>query len=418
MMKIRDLKITNTGITTLKSNKVRQIISFLEEHYEIRINRFKQSQKEIVSKTKKYAFPPSLDDISLHLQENEIAVSDSILRKIINSPNQISTYDPITEYFYSIGDAYQGVSHIDKFCAMIKAVNYGDRVGQNYYQNRLTQVFRKWMVASVACSLRIQQNEVALGLIQEEEGTGKTTICNWLCPEPLKMMFTRSDREKNGFNIRHAFTENFIVLFDEFLGLNHFTAETFKSTMSAVDIDVKERHDPFPVRKPRIANAMFTTNNKTGRNKGFLFPGLGTRRFACIHIESIEYDRIMEDIDVNQMWSEAYTLFRGGFNYKWQPKDFQEFAEMNERFMIETNAVQIIEANFCKPSNGHAGMWMTPTELMVLFKEKRLAGRDSLAELSPEKIGIALRQLGYEKKGKRIDGLTKYPYYVHPLFPV
>ena len=416
MPKIRDLKLTFTNNSTLKSNKIRQIIDFLEEHYEIRINRFKPSQKEIVSKTKKYIFPPSLDDISLHLQENEIAVSDTILRKIINSPNQIQTYDPITEYFYSIADAYHGISHIDLFCSMIKAVNYGDRVGENYYQNRFVQVFRKWMVASVGCSLREQQNEVALGLIQEEEGTGKTTICNWLCPEPLKMMFTRSDREKNGFNLRQSFTENFIVLFDEFIGLNHFTAETFKSTMSAVEIDVKDRHDPFPVRKPRIANAMFTTNNKTGRNKGFLFSGLGTRRFACIHIESIQYDRLMAEVDVNQMWAEAYTLFKGGFNYKWQPKDFIEFAEVNERFMIETNAVQILEANFARPVNGRDGLWMTPMELMVLFKEKRLAGRDSLAELSPEKIGIALRQLGYEKKGKWIDGTTKYPYHVMPLF--
>ena len=415
-MKIRNLQVTSPDSNALKSNKIRLIIDFLNEHYEIRINRFKQSEKEIISKTKKYNFPPSLDDISLHLQENEISVSDSILRKIINSPNQIQNYDPISEYFFDIKDLFKGVSHIDKFCSFIKAKSYNDRVGKNYYQDRFINIFRKWLVSAVAGGLRVQQNEVALGLIQEEEGTGKTTICDWLCPKPLKMMFVRSDKEKNGFNMRHSFTENFIVLFDEFIGLNHFTAETFKSTMSAVEIDVKERHDPFPKRKPRITNAMFTSNNKTGKNKGFLFPGLGTRRFACLHIESIEYDKIMNEINVDQIWAEAYMLFKGGFNYKWGPNNFIEFAEYNERFFIETNAVQIIEANFTKPLNGSDGIWMTPTELMILFNEKHMASRDNLSELSPEKIGIALKQLGYDKKGKRINGLTKYPYYVKLLF--
>lgn len=414
MTKIRELKVTNPESTALRSNKIRQIVDFLQEHYEIRINRFKPSQKEIISKTKKYVFPPSLDDISLHLAENEIFISDNILRKIFNSPNQINNFDPITEYFSAL--EFKGISHIDKFATLIEAKEYHDRVGEGYYQNRQIRIIRKWLVASVACSLGDQQNEVALGLIQEEEGTGKTTICNWLCPEPLKMMFVKSDKEKNGFNLRQAFTENFMVLFDEFVGLTKFTAESFKSTMSSKDIDIKISNDPFPRRKIRIANAMFTTNNKTGREKGFLFSGLGTRRFACLHIESIQYDRIMNDLDVDQIWAEAYTLYKGGFDYKWGPKDFLEFGEYNERFMIETNAVHIIESNFTKPTNGSDGVWITPTDLMIMFKEKGMASRDNLNDLSPEKVGTALRQLGYEKKGKRVEGVVSYPYYVKPLF--
>lgn len=414
-MKIRDLNISSKESKALKSNKIRQIIDFLEENYEIRINRFKQSEKEIVSKSKSYTFPPSLDDISLHLQENEIAVSDSILRKIINSPNQIQTYNPIEEYFDGLKKVYKGTSHIDKLCTLMVAKEFNDKE-EGHYQVRMIKLLKKWLVASVACGLQDHQNEVAMGLIQEEEGTGKTTICNILCPPPLKMMFIRSDKEKNGFNIRHSFTENFMVLFDEFIGLNHFTAETFKSTMSAVEIDVKERHDPFPRRKPRIANAMFTTNNKTGRNKGFLFPSLGTRRFACIHLESINLEKIQQEIDIDQVWAEAYMLFKGGFDYKFGPADFKEFAEYNVRYLIETNAVQLIEANFTIPVNSHDGEWLQPSDILIYFKDRKLASRDVLADLSPDKIGIALKQLGYTKQPKRVNGESRYRYYLKPLF--
>ncbi len=414
-MKARDLNISSPENNALKSNKIRQIVDFLNENYDIRINRFKQSEKEIVSKTKKYAFPVSLDDISLHLQENEIAVSDSILRKIINSPNQISTYNPIAEYFTSVENIFAGESHIDKLCSYLTPVTYNDK-SESYYAERTVRLIKKWLVAAVACGQGDHQNEVALGFIQEEEGTGKTTLCNMLCPEPLQMMLVKSDKEKNGFHMRHAFTENFMVLFDEFIGLNKFTAETFKSTISSPELDVKDRHDPFPRRKPRIGNAMFTSNNKTGSEKGFLIPALGTRRFACIHIAKLDYESIINNIDFNQIWAEVVTLYNGGFNFKFGPEDFKEFYEFNLRFMIETSALRLIESNFVKPTNGHDGVWLQPVDLLQLFKDKKVAGRDILNELTPEKIGVALKQLGYNKQPKRIDGQPRHPYHVTPLF--
>jgi predicted P-loop ATPase len=413
-MKIRDLNISSKESKALKENKIRQIIEFLNENYLIRINRFKQSEKEIISKTKHYEFPPSLDDISLHLQENEIAVSDSILRKIINSPNQIKTFNPIQEYFDSL-TPYAGVSHIDKLFNAMTAVNYDDQP-EGYYQKRMLRVAKKWLVASVACSLNGDQNEVALGLIQEEEGTGKTSICEFICPEPLKAMMIKSDKEKNGFKMRDAFTENFFVLFDEFIGLTKFTAEGFKSTMSAHHLDVKGHNDPFPRRRQRIANALFTTNNKTGSNRGFLIPSLGTRRFACLHLESIDYENIMNNVNVDEFWAEALMLLNNGFDYKFGPDDFNEFKGFNQRFMIETNALQLIESNFTKPLNGSDGKLMKPSEILQYFVEHKVAGRDVLNELSPEKIGSALKQLGYQKEERRIKGIPSHPYRLTPLF--
>lgn len=413
-MKIRSINISSKETKALRDNKIRQIIDFLNDNYLIRINRFKPSEKEIVSKTKHYEFPPSLDDISLHLQENEIAVSDSILRKIINSPNQIKTFNPIKEYFDGL-KPFAGISHIDKLAASLSPVIYDDQE-EGYYQTRTLKLFKKWLVASVACSLDGQQNEVALGLIQEEEGTGKTTICEFLCPDPLKAMMVKSDKEKNGFKLRDAFTENFFVLFDEFIGLNKFTAEAFKSTISAHELDVKGHNDPFPRRRQRIGNALFTTNNKTGSNRGFLIPALGTRRFACIHLESIDYEKIISEVNVDEIWAEALMLLRNGFNYKFGPEDFKEFREFNQRFMIETNAVQLIEANFTKPINGSDGILMQSIDILQYFKENKVAGRDVLADLSPIKIGVALKQLGYQKVDARIDGEPRHPYRVKPLY--
>ncbi len=412
-MPLRSLNISSSK-TTYSDNVVSRVINFLLENYEIRINRFKPAQKEIISKKKKYLFPPTMDDISLHLLENEIAVSDTILRKIMNSKNQIPNFNPISEYFDSLEDEYKGISHIEKLSNCLKPVIYDKP--ESYYKERTIKILKKWLTAAVSCGLGDRINEVALGFIQEEEGTGKTTLCNMLCPEPLKPMLVKSDKEKYGFNLQQSFTENFLILFDEFVGLNKFTAENFKSTMSAPWLDIKDRLDPFPRRKLRIGNAMFTSNNKTGADKGFLIPSLGTRRFACIHIATLDYDKIIKDVDFDQVWAEALTLYNGGYQYQFGPDDFKDFYDYNQRFMIETNAIRVLEANFTKPINNNDGQWLQPIDILQLLRDKKVVSRDILNDLSPEKIGVALRQLGYLKQAKRVKGSPAHPYHIHPLF--
>ena len=98
-MKFTDLNFTKSAATL---NKVAEVKGFLKEHYEIKINEFDPSKSFIRSKTKVYFGPVTFNDISLHLLEEEIIVSDSVLRKILHSPNQIATYNPIAEYFSSL----------------------------------------------------------------------------------------------------------------------------------------------------------------------------------------------------------------------------------------------------------------------------------------------------------------------------
>jgi len=60
--------------------------------------------------------------------------------------------------------------------------------------------------------------------------------------------------------------------------------------------------------------------------------------------------------------------------------------------MIETNAIQLIEANFTRPVNGSDGVLMQSIDILQYLKQKKVVGRDALADLSPVKIGLALNQ--------------------------
>ncbi|HCY41848.1 MAG TPA: hypothetical protein DHV48_10910 [Prolixibacteraceae bacterium] len=164
-------------------NKVAEVKEFFTEHYEIKVNEFDPNKSLVWSKSKIYFNPIKFDDISLHLLEEGIQVSDNILRKILHSRNQVANYNPIVEYFESLKGAYRGINHIDLLMSHLKAREFPDKK-HGYYQNRLYSYMKKWFVATTACVLGLQPNDVAMGLIHAEEGIGKSYFFNFIVPKP------------------------------------------------------------------------------------------------------------------------------------------------------------------------------------------------------------------------------------------
>ncbi|MEI7504851.1 MAG: hypothetical protein WCJ61_16370, partial [Paludibacter sp.] len=81
-------RFNETKLPIQSSDRVQLVKDFLEQHYEIKINVFDTSKSFIVAKNKKlYKSEPSLNDISLHMESEGVRGCDSILKKIINSPN-------------------------------------------------------------------------------------------------------------------------------------------------------------------------------------------------------------------------------------------------------------------------------------------------------------------------------------------
>jgi predicted P-loop ATPase len=406
--------LSTTGKDNNASNfdKIAQIRDYLNEHYEIKINCFDHTKSIIKSKTKEYRFPPTVDDISLDLTSAGITHSDTILRKIISSPNQIATYNPINDYFENIKNTYQGVSHIDKLSSYITARDFEDKK-KGFYQERMVRLLKKWMVATVACALNEWPNEVALGFIQKEEGIGKTFFFHFIVPDPLKEFYTKSSKDPKKFDLQEAFAKNFIINFDEFEGITNRNSAEFKKVMSDFEIMVKLPRDPYPVNMPRIGAAVFTTN-RSAELGGFLTPNLGYRRFACIEIDNIDHD-YSKEVDVDQMWAEAYMLYKSGtYNYKFND-DYQEFQEYNQRYQIETPAIKLVRMYLSKPTNGKDSEFMQPTQIMQWMANEKKVRSELISKVTPESLGMALAQLDFVKKSSRTESGPRWGYYVSLL---
>lgn len=402
-------KFNETKIPTNGSNRVQLVKDFLTMHYDIKINIFDHSKVMIESKTREYNEEISMEDISLHMLEEGITGCDTILKKIITSPNQTRPFNPIMEYFDGLRGKYAGESHIDKLCSYLKARDYGDKEEVNYYQKRLVYTFRKWLVATVACAIGKKANDAMLVVVNNEEGIGKSTLLEFLVPDELRGYFTKSAKD---MNYADMFTSNFLINFDEIVGITRATSEEFKNILSSLYINVSKR---FTTTKQRYASACGTTN-KDAEHGGFLTADMGTRRFAINHIDFIDwaYD---SNVNVDQIWAEALMLIDQNFDYTWNPEDFREFAEYNSRFIVQTSSFKLVKEFYQVPVNGERenADFKMPIEILRDLRAARKIN-SSHNNVSDVNIGIALKQLGFNRYGKKVNGQTRYGYDVIQLY--
>lgn len=406
------MKLTglNFKTSTVNVNKVSEVKEFLKAHYDIKVNEFDPNKSIIKCKTKTYPNPVTFDDISLHLIEEGISVSDSVLRKILHSPNQVPTYNPISEYFSGLEGKYKGVSHIDLLMSHLKMREFpGKKHG--YYQERLYVYLKKWFVATAACAVGLRPNDVAMGLVHAEEGIGKSFFFNFIIPKPLRNMIA-DPSDNNKFNLQESFARYFLVYFDELYGINRKNEDEFKKVLSADEIDVYLPREPQPFRRKRIGSACFTSN-RTPEKGGFLTSNMSYRRWLILELESINRD-YSKKVDVDQIWAEAYLLIHQDFNYKWETADWDEFKEHNKLYLKITPSTQYVKTYFDIPLNGE-GVWMQPKEIFNFLNTNKKIRREDLHKISEEKIGEALTLLNFEKKSIRKPEGPRNCYYVKIL---
>lgn len=402
-------KITGLNIdrNVQQQNKVAEVKEFLNDNYKIKVNEFDHSKSVIEPKTKQYVNPVTFDDISLHLLEDGISVSDSILKKILRSPNQMQTYNPIIDYFESLRGKYEGVSHIDRLMSHLTMREYSGKKA-HYYQERMYRYLKKWFVATAACAMGIYRNDVAMGLIHAEEGIGKSFFFEFIVPEELRNLVA-DPKEDGKFNLEESFARCFLVYFDEMFGITRRNTEEFKKVMSASEIDVFLPREVTPIRRKRIGSGCFTSN-KIPEKGGFLTSAMGYRRWLVLELETINQE-YSKKVDVNQIWAETLVLINGDYDYKWCMNDWNEFKEHNHRYLEETTSMKYIKLHIDYPENGE-GDWLQPKEILNLLITSKKVRREDQHKVSEVKLGEALTALNFEKKSVRKEGGARNCYYV------
>lgn len=391
----------------------RGIADFLNKHYNVIVPLQDPGMMQITPKDEalwKYQPRDVLNEILLHFKMERINVNRNDLLSVLQSPNYIEPFDPIRSYFDSIRGIYKGTSHIDILSSCIVPRIFDDNTPE-YYRKRTDELFKKWLVACVACWLGNVPNEVALTLISGEGGIGKTRLGQFLVPEKLKDYYISISKEENKpFNMADAFTKYMFINSEELVGLTNSTIRSFKQLMSQKEIPTKSPHERILSKKTRLSCFLISTNHSQEKN-GFINPSWAEeRRFGCIEITDVNYERYNAEVDIDQVWSEALNLYEST-RYKYvfdKETDFPEFVEYNKRYLLSYSAHFYVQTYFSSPENDSDGQPMNASMLYAYLRRKRLIKREHegprLIDVNENSIGRALSSLGFRKTKFRPEG--------------
>lgn len=379
-----------------KKGAVTLFKEWLQENYVLKVNMLDPDDVYLEPtdiNPMKYEYDVTEGDIYLHALEDGLSINKGLINAIIQSPNHSTHFNPITDYLNSLKGKYKGVSQIDY---MAKCLHSPDK----QLSEKNGYIFAKWLVAMAACAMGMRPNDVALGIISDRAGIGKTTFFEEIIPPSLRR-YTQTVLKNNTNQLPTAVFSNKVLLnFDELSAITMGTENQFKQLMSSSSVTVNIPGTRRNKLAQRVASVCFTSN-KTSEQGGFIKnsdPGM-LRRLAVIEVDAI--DDYREVLDHDQLWAEIITLLEGGYDYTWNQKDYSYFSEQNKKYIITTNAMRLVRMYYQLPTKNDKVRYMSSRDILLELKNlKRIPS--NMTNVDEVTIGQALSSLGFVRKVVRI----------------
>ncbi len=359
--------------------------------YDLRFNLLKQSYELSLKGLNRYI---NIDDDEFHniysgLRKQCINITQADLRAILNK-HFCPEFNPVETYFKGLKKWNpKEEDHISKLASYIET----DR------SKEWSIALKKWLVRAIKCVFEENSfNKYALILVQTKQNTGKSFFCRFLCPKELKGYFTET-LEIHDKDSKIALADNFMINLDE---LQQFkkqsNMETLKSMLSSSKVKVRPPYGKRPVVRNRISSFIGSTNNSQ-----FLTDETGNVRWQCFSLKKINFDYNnirtgKKEVDINDVWSQAYSLYLEGFDGELTEEELESSETTNRNFKeLSIEEEKLLE--YFQPSDKEGGMFMSATKIAEFLQER------TNLKLNPTIMGKILISSGFTKVvHKRIYG--------------
>lgn len=187
-----------------------------------------------------------------------------------------------------------------------------------------------------------------------------------------------------------------VACFDEFEEIltKHRTLADFKNLTASYDIFERRPYRRNHEQMFRASIVMATTNQSN-----FLNDSTGNTRFLTINVRAFDLEKYFK-IDLDKVWRVIYDLHLAGETSVLSESERALQSQQNQNFEAVDSYSELVEKVFVADENS----FLTSTDISIELE------RYTRQNLSVNRIGAALKKLGYERKSKRINGSPKYGY--------
>ena len=319
-------------------------------------------------------------------------VTENMLHHLIRS--EAIHYNPVTKFFLE-NQELKPKGEIDK---LFNCIRYDMSIDDMYVSNYLEVFMQKWLLSVVASAFGTH-SEMMLVFIGGQ-GQQKTKFFRGLLPKDLQAYYAESKLD-DGKDAYTLMCEKLIIMDDEFGGKNKQEAKQFKDIISKSGFSVRRSYGRYHEDRKRLAVLCGTSNEYDVINDP-----TGNRRIIPVNIVSIDKERF-DAIDKDKLWMELYWRWKEVGNAWMLTKEEIEYlnraSEKNTQIPIELEAIQMY---FDLPDRAGLVKYLTNAEIISYIEAR------SKLKINYYKIGVCMKQLGFEKKNRRIGTTTKMCYAV------
>ncbi len=244
--------------------------------------------------------------------------------------------------------------------------------------------FRRWFVGLLAGALYDDKVNHVILVLLGAQGIFKSTFMRNLLPPVLRRYYavkTNSDRMTKDDAL--AMTEKLLINFEELDSMKRTELNQLKALCTADYIDERPAYGRNKVHLPHVASFC-----GTGNNIQFLTDDTGNRRWLPFEVERID-DPWTVTLPYEGIYAQAYALLRQGFRYWFEQAEVDALNERNRRFEAPNPARELLLMYYRKPTALEKAKYVTASTVVARF--------GSAIRLSPVQVGLALKDLGFER---------------------
>ncbi len=265
----------------------------------------------------------------------EKEISRQRFEEVIKS-NYIQQINPILE-FIKVNSERNPIGTFEKWLDCLELKN------KSVDKSIVLEYLKKWYVGMIAQALDGQYpNEFFLTLISVEQGVGKTTFLrNYTLPTEL-----HNYRKEHSLSFDDDFkvlmSQALLIVDDEMDGRTYEADKTFKNVLSNSNLTTRRKYDR------RISTLKRRCSFAGSGNNLFVVREQQNRRIIPIEIEKIYFAKLGE-IDLVDLFMEAYNLYVTGFQYSYQHSDRASLLKLYDDYVQKSDVDYLVDDNIQHP---------------------------------------------------------------------
>jgi predicted P-loop ATPase len=195
-------------------------------------------------------------------------------------------------------------------------------------------------------------------------------------------------------------TQKLVILDDEWGGKSKNESKRIKELTSKESFSLREPYGRANVTLKRLAVLAGTCNELEVLNDP-----TGNRRILPIEVKSISHSAY-NSIDKEALWAEAVSYYKSGAPWRLSKEFIEELKQKTQNYQMASVENELISKYYAVPTPNSTTLFLTTTDIKSYIEEQ------SGQRTNINKIGAEMRSLGFKRKAKKVNGMTKRGYEV------